>query len=160
MMRKDYIPKLRSLLQEAKICMFSTRDTDGSLHSRPMAFQELDDTGNIWFFTRKTGVLGDEISVDDRVNLSCGQSGQYLSISGRAAFLHDRAKTEELWNVLYRAWYPKGIDDPDLQLMRVTLDKAEHWESSNSVFPIVYGAIKATLTGTEAKMGEHDRMPA
>ncbi len=154
------VSKLRSLIEDARTCMFTTADEQGSLHSRPMAIQQLDEEGRIWFFTRTQNQLGKEINLEDEVNLSVVHAGQYVSVSGRAKYVKDPAKTKELWSSLYRAWYPKGIDDPDLQLMQVDVEKAEYWESSTSVVPIVYAALKATVTGHEVEIGEHGKLSA
>jgi general stress protein 26 len=43
---------------------------------------------------------------------------RYVSVAGRAWLLRDRAKIDELWSPLYKAWFPDGKDDPELALLR------------------------------------------
>jgi general stress protein 26 len=32
----------------------------------------------------------------------------------------------------FKIWFPKGKDDPEVALLRVTLEKAEYWDSPSS----------------------------
>ncbi|MFI7546199.1 pyridoxamine 5'-phosphate oxidase family protein [Actinoplanes sp. NPDC049599] len=40
---------------------------------------------------------------------------------------HDRAKVEELWNPMLKAWFPEGLETPDLRLIKVHAETAECW---------------------------------
>ena len=72
----------------------------------------------------------------------------YLSVSGRAKLVHDRSKAEELWNVFAEAWFPDGVEDPNLALLRVDVEHAHYWEDKKpkalQFAEIVLGAIKDT----------------
>jgi general stress protein 26 len=153
------LAKLRSLLGDARICMLTTEDGQGDLRSRPMALQQADFDGDLWFFAGRHSELGSEIARNERVNIALARTDHhvYVSISGRAQFVDDPAKAKRLWSVYYKAWFPKGLDDPDLQLMKVAVDKAEYWDSPNSAVIIVYAAVKATLTGEQQPTGEHGK---
>ena len=62
--------------------------------------------------------------------------------------LHDRSKAEELWNVFAEAWFPDGVEDPNLALLRVDVEHAHYWEDKKpkalQFAEIVLGAIKDT----------------
>ena len=50
--KQEKIEKVRDLIKGIKIAMLTTvNPTDGSLHSRPMATQEAEFDGDLWFFT-------------------------------------------------------------------------------------------------------------
>ena len=34
----------------------------------------------------------------------------------------------ELWNPSYRVWFPRGLEDPELALLRIDVETAEHWD--------------------------------
>ena len=158
--REDAIQKLRSLIDDINICMLTTVDAEGCLHSRPMAVQQSEFDGDLWFLTGKsTGKTG-EIRRDQHVNVSFADEDdqKYVSVSGRAMTLDDRSKIKELWNPLYKAWFPKGLDDPDLTALKVTVEKAEYWDSPNGVATQLYGFVKAVTTGERGALGEHEKV--
>lgn len=152
--------KLRTLLDDAKVCMFTTRDREGSFRSRPMALQQAEQDGDLWLFTSKDTDMCAEIRHCDRVSLTVTGRRSYLSISGRASLIEDSAKAAELWSVLYRAWFPKGLKDPGLQLIRVEIETAEFWESPGGAVVTIYAALKAVLTGERAEIGSHGKLSA
>jgi general stress protein 26 len=41
---------------------------------------------------------------------------------------------EALWPKWVEVFFPKGIDDPDLVLLRVDIEKAEYWDAVRSDF--------------------------
>ncbi len=53
--------KLRTLLDDARTCMFTTGDREGNLRSRPMALQQAEHDGDLWLFTSKHTDLCAEI---------------------------------------------------------------------------------------------------
>jgi general stress protein 26 len=158
--RQEAIEKLRDLIRDAKFCMFGTVDSEGNLRSRPMAVQQTEFDGDLWFFTGKSTDKTIEIRNQDRVNLSFAnlKDNAYVSISGTAELVDDRAKARELWNPFYRTWFPKGLDDPDLTLIRVNMDRAEYWDSPNSAVVHLYGVVKAMVTGERPSPGDHQKI--
>lgn len=158
--REEDIQKLASLIKDVKICMMTTVDTDGHLHSRPMATQQVEFDGDLWFFTGKSTCKASEVKYDSHVNVSFADNSghKYVSVSGRAILVTDRAKAEELWNPVYKAWFPKGIDDPDLTLLKVEVTRAEYWDSPNGAVTYLIGLAKALATGERANPGEHEKV--
>ncbi len=158
--REDGIKKLSSLIKDIKICMLTTCDAAGDLHSRPMANQQVQFDGDLWFFTGKsTGKTG-EIQHNARVNVSFANpsDNQYVSISGRAELTGNRAKAKELWNPLYKTWFPEGLDDPDLTLLKINVETAEYWDSPNGAVVHLLGIVKSLATGQRSDPGEHEKV--
>jgi len=151
------IEKLAELIKGIRIAMLTTTDTDGSLHSRPMATQEAPFDGQLWFLTGQSSHKVREIDRDHHVSLSYADPGDncYVSVTGTARLMKDRKKAEELWSPLYKAWFPKGLDDPDLCVLNVKAERAEYWDSPSSAVVHLIGFVKATLTGQPANPGEH-----
>ena len=131
--------------------MFTTAEEDGTLRSRPMATQEVEDDGDLWFFTDGGATKVDEVEHNQSVNVSYSDPNnqKYVSVSGTAQLVRDRQKIEELWNPLFKAWFPKGLDEPDLALLRVSIDQAEYWDSPSSKVVRLIGFAKAVLTGKQ-----------
>jgi len=128
------IKKVASMIRGIKVAMLTTQGPDGALHSRPMATQDVEFDRILWFFTAGDSGKAAEIREHPRVNLSyvSTQDHFYVSLSGRAELVKDREKAEELWSPAYRAWFPKGLEDPDLTLLKVEVESAEHWDMLSS----------------------------
>ena len=157
--RQESIEKLKSLTEGIDFCMLTTIN-GGQLRSRPMSTQEMDDDGDLWFFTSDETHKVDEIETDSRVNAAYSKidGNLYVSVSGRASLVKDRQKIEELWNPILKAWFPEGLDDPTLSLLRVSIEEAEYWDSPNSKIVQLYGFVKAVVTGQPARGGDHGKV--
>ena len=152
------IEKLASLIKDIRFAMLTTVCRDGSLRSRPMATR-LDEEkfdGVLWFFTSANEAKVREIQNDAHVNVTFADpdKNNYVSVSGRATLVRDKVIAKEFWNPFFKAWFPKGLDDPQLALLRVAVEQAEYWDSPNSKLVQLAGFLKAVVTGKQAKGGE------
>ena len=140
--------------------MMTTAEEDGTLRSRPMATQQVEFDGDLWFFTNANAPKVDEVQHNQHVNLSYAEPNdqKYVSVSGKAQLVRDRQKIEELWNPLFKAWFPQGLDDPDLALLKVSLDKAEYWDSPSSKVVRLVGFLKAVVTGKPIDAGDNEKI--
>ena len=68
--RYDAIQKLGELIKDIRIAMLTTALPNGSLRSRPMATQDTEFDGTLWFFTGVESGKVHEIEDDQHVNLS------------------------------------------------------------------------------------------
>ncbi len=158
--RIEGIKKLGEMIEDIDFAMLTTIDEDGTLRSRPMSTQQVEFDGDLWFFTRASAPKVDEVEHDHRVNLSYSkpEDQRYVSISGTARLVRDRTKIEELWSPALKAWFPKGLEDPDIALLKVSVERAEYWDSSSSTMAHIVGFIKAVTTGQEYKPGENEKI--
>ena len=145
----ENVQKLAKLIKDVRVAMLTTIEADGSLRSRPMETQQTEFDGTLWFFTWIDTAKVHEIEHDHHVNLSYAHPSDqvYVSVSGTARVVRDQAKAKELWNPLHKAWFPKGVDDPNLGLLRVDVEKAEYWDSPSSAVVQLIGFAKAIATG-------------
>jgi general stress protein 26 len=157
--KQEAIEKVRELIKEIDFAMLTTIN-GGQLRSRPMSTQEVEFDGDLWFFTSDQTHKVDEIEADNRVNVAYSkpEDNHYVSISGRASIVKDREKIEELWNPILKAWFPEGLDDPTLCLLKVSIEEAEYWDSPNSKLVQIVGFVKALVTGQSADGGEYGRV--
>ena len=153
--RTEAIEKLKGFLEGIDFTMLTTI-SDGKLHSRPMSTQEMDENGDLWFFTQDDSRKIEEIKADNRINAAYSDpdGNTFVSVFGRAEMVKDRAKIEELWSPIYKAWFPEGLDDPHICLLKVHVEDAEYWDAPNSKIVQIAGFVKALVTGTEADMGD------
>ena len=75
-----------------------------------MATQQVDDEGNFWFFSGKDSNKNIDIGHGSKVHLLYGVPGKqhYLSVEGEATISKDRAKIDELWSPMVKAWFQGG----------------------------------------------------
>jgi general stress protein 26 len=115
--------------------------------------------GRLWFFTARDSSLVDELRADPRVCLAYGDNGSatYVSVSGRAAMSEDPAMTEELWNPALKAWFADK-DDPNLQLLEITVEDAEYWDGPRNRFVRLAGILAAAVTRQEYRAGDQGEL--
>ncbi|MES2637906.1 MAG: pyridoxamine 5'-phosphate oxidase family protein [Myxococcota bacterium] len=125
------VERLRALLGSRPVVMLTTMEPGGSLRSRPMAIQEINDQGEAFLITQRSSPKVEEVAREHHVNLAFFRTvrGRYVSVSGRATVMRDDTKLRQLWHPTLQAWFPDGLDDPDLCLLRVRIDKAETWNA-------------------------------
>jgi len=126
--------KLATMIRGIKVAMLTTVGPDGRLKSRPMATQEAEYEGTLWFFTNAGSEKIGEILQFPNVNASyvSVEDHRYVSLSGRAAVVRDAGKARELWTPAHRTWFPLGLEDPELALLRVDVERAEYWDMLSS----------------------------
>ena len=97
---------------------------------------------------------------DDRVNVSFSDNdgNRWVSVSGTGQVIGDRAKMEELWHPILKAWFPKGLDEPDIALLKVNVERAEYWDTTSSKMVQLYGFVKAAVTGSPPDPGENEKL--
>lgn len=145
--------QLWDLIHDIKFAMFVTRHGNGHLHSRPMTTQnrELGDDDTLWFFMSRSGDPVDDLAAEPTVNLSYADTDRdrFVSVSGQARVVNDVAKTKELWSKMAQAWFPGGVEDPNLALVEVKIVHAHYWNVTESKITQLYQMAKAALTGTK-----------
>ncbi len=132
--QNQHLHQLRGLIQDIGCGMLTTIDEDGSLHSRPMdKTSEIQPDGTLWFFTNASTHKVFEIEHRQQVNVSftSPDKQRYVSISGIAELVKDRNKMQELWKPELQAWFPQGLDESDIALLKVKIHRADYWDSQS-----------------------------
>lgn len=158
---KEQLDTIAAKIKDVKFGMFTTIDANRTLSSRPLTQQQVDADGQMWFFTSDESAFTRELLGNPQVNVSFADVGDslYVSVSGAATLLKDRAKAEQLWSPLIKAWFPEGLDDPHLSLIKVDIQSAEYWDSDASKMRQFFEMAKAAITGEPAKdLGEHVKL--
>lgn len=161
MTREDKLAKLREIVKAVDICMLTTLDERGELHGRPMSNnREVEFDGDLWFFTYGSSHKVDEVGRVPKVNASFADvdAQQYASLSGRAEVVRDRAKIEQLWQPPLRAWFPEGVETPDIALLKVSVERAEYWDGSQSLVAHAVSLVSSLFKGEPAQLGENEKL--
>lgn len=104
-------------------------------HARPMSAMFENDHGPIWFFGGRDNSLFQHIGSGRRAiaSFTAKDHDLFATVQGTLAVDDDHATIERLWNPYVAAWYKGGKTDPNLVLFRLDTEKAEIWESGNSL---------------------------
>ena len=160
--------ELRELIEHIEIAMFTTRRADGRLVSRPMATQARAAGADLWFVTSTETEKLDELESEPNVNLAYYdmKSREYVSVSGRARLVKDKAKIEELYRPDWKAWFP-GDDpksgtpeDPRLILIGVDAQSAVFLKVDKPKPIVFYEVVKGMVTGSTPDIGEVKKVGA
>jgi general stress protein 26 len=136
---KDGSKRLRKLIKNTRVAMFTTVAGDGSLHSRPMATLKTPFDGELWFLTRATAPKTEEIRDNQQVSVSYADPDgeRFACLGGTATLVKDAEKVSELWSRRLRDWFPEGKKAGDLALIRVKVDRAEVWDPKSGSMTLV-----------------------
>lgn len=151
--------QLWGYIKDIRFAMFTTRQASGHLHSRPMTTQNtgVDEDESLWFFMSHRSDPVADLAAEPVVNVAYADTGAdcYVSVCGLASVIDNRAKKVQLWTKMAQAWFPGGVDDPDLALVQVRIHAAHYWNvKTNKVMQLLHMA-KAVVTGdTPHGMGE------
>ena len=153
------IEKLKDLVEEIDICLFCTNlKTGDAATCMPMAAQQVDDEGNLWFFSDIASDKNREIKQDKRVQLFFSHPGKnsYLIINGDAEIIIDKNKTDELWTPLVKTWFKEGKDDSNISLIKVNTQSSYYWDTAGNKMINFFKMIASVVSGTtlvDAKEG-------
>src|SRR5689334_2526286 len=148
--------KIRELLKNFPIAFMVTVN-NGNLTARPIGIVGGDQefTGTLWFITDKRSRKVEAIDEGALTTLlfQNDKEGCYLHLTGRAAVVDDRQRLEQLYTTLQRTWFPKGLDDPDITLVRFDAEDANYWDSHDSYVRLAAAFVKSVVTGAPGKSG-------
>jgi len=152
--------QLWTLIKDIRFAMFTTRAPDGTLRSAPMTLQNkaIDEDDTLWFFMQRGNDAVAGLGEPAHVNVAFADPGddRYVSVSGLGRVVDDRAKATALWSKMSEAWFPGGVNDPDLALVRVRISHAHFWDVKSNKLVQMFKMAKAAVTGKPPEnMGEH-----
>lgn len=144
----DAAARVKELVEDIDITMLTTQDEKGDLVSRPMSTRQMDENGDLWFFTAEDTEKVEQAIAERHVGLAyCDAKGmRYVSIAGVASVVHDRAKMEELYTPSLDVWFEQGLDTPGIALLKVTPRDTEFWEPAKGRIALAAGMLKALVT--------------
>jgi general stress protein 26 len=146
---EEAVKKIKELAMNTRVCMFCTQLDKKPFETRPMNTMDVDDDGNLWFFSSKHSDKDREIRQDEDVQLlySDIKSSAYMTVFGQADVFYDREKVEELWVPIVKAWFEEGKDDERLEIIRVRPKQAYYWDTKHGKMVAFIKILAATITG-------------
>ena len=156
MSHDDDTRKVAELIKDIRVAMLTHTDSTGRLVSHPMATQEVEFDGDVLFIAERDSHKCQDIAAQSpaKVNVSFSSGSTWVSLSGTAEIVDDRAKLEELWNTFTDAWMEGGPENPNNVLIKVGADSAEFWDTPGSKATQVLNLVKAKVTGERLDDGD------
>lgn len=157
---KEAISKIKEMAEDITTCMFCTELSVRPIPTRPMALQEVDGYGNLWFISSAESNKNVEIKHDDDVQLIFAKNADahFLSVFGKAIIYTDKAHIEEMWTPIAKTWFEDGKNDPNVTVIRVEPQDAYYWDTKNgkmiSMLRMAAGAVfgKIDEGGVEGRL--------
>lgn len=148
------ITKVAELAAGIHIGMMTTVDEDGTLIARPMAQQEVEFDGDLWFFAERNSRKVAHLKRNPHVAVTLSSNSTWLSLDGTGHVIDDAAKAKELWNAGVEAWFPQGPEHPSIVLIKVEVETAQYWNTPGGVIASVFSFVKSRITGKPYDGGE------
>ena len=144
--------KIKELVSKSKTCFFCTDIVTGRpFATRPMAVQDVDDDGNLWFLSADDSHKNQELKSDQHVQLLFQGSSysDFLTLYGITTITKDKKKIDELWQPIYKTWFTAGKDDPRITVIKVRPQDGYYWDTKhNAVVGILKRAAGAVMGKT------------
>jgi len=154
---QEAIDKVRELLKHFRSAMMVT-SRNGTIHSRPIGLQgeASDFDGVLWFFADRDSRKIAEIAIDSSLSLlfQNDDDSAYMHLFGKATVIDDMAKKQELFTPLLKTWFPEGVDDPRMTMIRFDADRGDFWDSPGGVLQVLAAFTKSIVTGNRGQGGE------
>jgi general stress protein 26 len=126
------VERMRDLADTSNICMLITTDAKGKRNNKPMAAIRIDDEGNCWFFASKSSRKIKDISTNNKIEIVFANpdSDDYLEIHGSGSTICDTEEIQKNWSPLVNEWFPGGITDPEICLVKIDVTSVFYWDAA------------------------------
>ncbi|HET9377222.1 MAG TPA: pyridoxamine 5'-phosphate oxidase family protein [Chthoniobacterales bacterium] len=127
--------RIGEIIEATEVGMLTTVQANGELRSRPMLCAGYD-FDCLWFLAKESKPLVAEAIGNRVVNVAFAnqKTRQYASVTGLAHLVEDEKLVQKLWRPKLVSWFPEGLQEPDLALLRVDIDHAEAWDADTRVW--------------------------
>lgn len=150
---KEAIETIKKLTEKAGVCFFVT-NIGKNAHSIPMALQEVDDEGTLWFISSSESTHNQNLEKDATTQLYFLNNGsyEYVFIQGQAEVSKDRALIEKYYSHFADAWFD-GKDDPRITVIGVKPDDGYYYETKDNKVFAMAKMVFAAVTGAKTDDG-------
>ena len=147
------IEKIKSIAENAGTCFFST-NIKSDTNSRPMALQEVDEDGNLWFLSDVNSCKNKDIQNNPEVELYFINNSkyEYVFVKGKASITQDKDLIDKYWTNFASAWID-GKDDPNVSLIKVLATDGYYYETKENKIVAMSKMLFAAATGSKIEDG-------
>ena len=155
----EALKKFNKLVNDINVCMFITENKDDE-HTRPMATIEVEENGTLWFFTDIRSIKVEEVSTQREVHLVYAHPGKesYMDVWGSAQVVTDKQSIKDKWSPIVKAWFPNGVDDPNIALLKVTPYNIYYWDAETGKMVSFLKIAASAVTGKKLAEGAEGKL--
>jgi general stress protein 26 len=156
---EEALKKFTKLVKDINVCMFITNNEEND-HTRPMGTIEVDDEGTLWFFTDVRSMKVEDLSNEQNVHLVYAHPGKesYLDVWATATVSQDKQLIKDKWSPIVKAWFPDGVDDPNLALLEVKPRSVYYWDAETGKMVAFLKIAVAAVTGKQLSEGAEGKL--
>ncbi|EKD19670.1 uncharacterized protein L3040_001986 [Drepanopeziza brunnea f. sp. 'multigermtubi'] len=162
---KEKVEDLVEFIKASKFGMMTTRDgSSGALVSRCMALAAQEAGGiDLIFHTNTESGKTDDIESDSHINIAfLNSSGEWASISGRAAIIVDRDVVKKYYSSSLKAWvgdlgdgkHDGGPEDPRIGVIKVSAMTATYALTKKNAISRGMELAQGVVTGKTASVNK------
>src|SRR5687768_757393 len=153
---EDALTKIRELLKQFPIAFMVTAQ-DNTIVARPIGVvgDHAAFDGSLWFITdrRSRKVQAIQGGATTALLFQNDREGAYLHLTGRAVVVEDAERLKKLYTPVQRTWFPDGLDDPHMTLLRFDASTGNYWDGHASMLRLAFALAKSVMTGTPGASG-------
>lgn len=124
---------LSERMRQIDVAMLATHTEGGAIASRPMSNNgDVEYDGDSFYFSYGDARTITDIEADPKVTLSFqGPKRFAVAVEGQATLIRDKAAFREHWTPELDKWFEKGIDTPDIVLIKVKAERIHYWDGTD-----------------------------
>lgn len=157
----EAITKLQELVNKIDIGMLCTYpENDTYCHAVPMSRQEVDEDGSIWYLFSVESETYKNLQVNNKISVLFSHVGDYefLSINGIAEITEDKERIEKYWNKFVEVWFEKGKEDPNIRILKVSVEDAHYWDNKTSKLITLFKVAASAVSGQKLDIGREGEL--
>lgn len=146
------VTSLKQMIEGLDVCILITTDSEGQRHNKPMAAIRIDDKGDCWFFASKSSGKLKDLSTNNKLQIIFANpaNDDYVELHGVGDVICDEEEIRNKWSPLVSQWFPNGVKDPEVCLVKVELTNIFYWDAQTEGIQRL--AIKTTTVVEDQKL--------
>lgn len=137
-MKQKTIEEISKRMAGIDIAILSTHTESGQIANRPMSNNgDVAYDGTSYYFTFEQARTVADIQANPKVALGfTGQGGIfsdaiYVAVEGSAELIRDKAVFQAHWTSNLDRWFEKGVDTPNVVLVKVKAVRITYWDGED-----------------------------
>jgi general stress protein 26 len=137
-MKHKTIEEIAERMAGIDIAILSTHTDAGQIANRPMSNNgDVQFDGTSYYFTFEQARTVADIEANPKVALGFTGAGGifsdaiYVAVEGNAELIRDKAEFRKHWTSDLDRWFDKGVDTPNIVLIKVTAARITYWDGED-----------------------------